>query len=306
MCICNWIKSVIKWFTSNDEDDDFVYYTPSEPTDTNVSSGNKKKALLVGINKYICNHEYDLNGCVNDIIAIKEILIDNFGFRLNDIKILTDENATKENILDGLQWLISNTIDGDELLFYYSGHGSQIIDEDEIDETIDRLDEIICPTDMNWDEPLTDDILHSYFKNIPDGVFLNCVIDACHSGTITRSLQNNTVRFIPYPKNRKPKRSVIKRKFAVSNWKEEQNHILLSGCTDEQTSEDAYIEDNWRGAMSWAFTTALKNANYNSTWDDIYLGVLKLIEDNQFEQTPQLTGSYYLKDRYVFGGSVNK
>ena len=107
------------------------------------------KALLVGINKYKIPGA-DLNGCVNDVANMRDILLKFFGFTTKEIRVLVDERATKKNIMERLKWLVSGAKAGDRLLLHYSGHGSQVVDRDG-DELKDRMDEIICPHDMDWD-----------------------------------------------------------------------------------------------------------------------------------------------------------
>lgn len=36
--------------------------------------------------------------------------------------------ASRQEILDGCDWLLSGASDGDHLLFHYSGHGTQVQD----------------------------------------------------------------------------------------------------------------------------------------------------------------------------------
>ena len=105
------------------------------------------KALLVGINKYKIPGA-DLNGCVNDVANMRDILLKFFGFTTKEIRVLVDERATKKNIMERLKWLVGGAKAGDRLLLHYSGHGSQVVDRDG-DELKDRMDEIICPHDMD-------------------------------------------------------------------------------------------------------------------------------------------------------------
>jgi hypothetical protein len=98
------------------------------------------------------------------------------------MRILTDARATTKAILDGLAWLTTGASPGDSLVFHYSGHGSQVYDRNG-DETTDRLDEILCPYDLDWDHPLTDDDLADACANVPRGALLTVILDCCHSGT---------------------------------------------------------------------------------------------------------------------------
>ena len=49
-----------------------------------------------------------------------------------------------------LQGCVNDATNVRDILFHFSGHGSQIRDRDG-DELKDHLDEIICPHDMDWD-----------------------------------------------------------------------------------------------------------------------------------------------------------
>ena len=127
-----------------------------------------KKALLVGINWYP-DPRNELKGCVNDVRQMADTLKSRYGFPGDGtMRILTDARATTKAILDGLAWLTAGASPGDSLVFHYSGHGSQVPDKNG-DETSDRLDEILCPYDLDWDHPLTDDDLASACANVPPG-----------------------------------------------------------------------------------------------------------------------------------------
>jgi hypothetical protein len=120
---------------------------------------------------------------VNDVRQMSETLKSRFGFPGDgNMRILTDARATTRAILDGLAWLTAGTSPGDSLVFHYSGHGSQVPDKNG-DETTDRLDEILCPYDLDWDHPLTDDDLAAACVAVPQGALLTVILDCCHSGT---------------------------------------------------------------------------------------------------------------------------
>jgi hypothetical protein len=141
-----------------------------------------KRALLVGINRYP-DPGNELKGCVNDVRQMSDTLKIRFGFPGDgNMRILTDARATTKAILDGLAWLTAGATPGDSLVFHYSGHGSQVPDRNG-DETTDRLDEILCPYDLDWDRPLTDDDLAAACAVIPPGALLTVILDCCHSGT---------------------------------------------------------------------------------------------------------------------------
>jgi len=151
-----------------------------------------RRALLVGIDHYIYNDKYggklDLKGCVNDALDFKKILIEKFDFKENEIRVLLNQNATRESILEGFRWLTRETKSQDWVIFSYSGHGKQIKDLNGDEE--DGLDECICPSNT---EPryllnlISDDEINQFIVELKDrrAFFL---FDSCHSGTITRGV----------------------------------------------------------------------------------------------------------------------
>ena len=85
----------------------------------------KNKALLVGINKYP-DPRNELRGCVNDILEMEHFIAEtNKVYFKQNIKKLTNKDATKKGIITNLKWLIEGAEPGDQLLFHYSGHGAQ-------------------------------------------------------------------------------------------------------------------------------------------------------------------------------------
>lgn len=142
-----------------------------------------RKALLVGVNAY---HPpiNPLKGCINDVLQISDVLQRHYGFAAEDIEPLVDRDATREGILEGLDWLVEGAMPGDVLVFHYSGHGSQV-DDDSGDEWECR-DEILLPYDHKWDHPLRDDHLKEKFDRVPLGANLTIISDSCHSGTVNK------------------------------------------------------------------------------------------------------------------------
>ena len=73
-----------------------------------MSRKPEKRALLVGINAY---SDGALNGCVNDVIRINQVITNHFGFTDSKNKrMLTDKSATTKNILDRLTWLVPSQV----------------------------------------------------------------------------------------------------------------------------------------------------------------------------------------------------
>eukprot|EP01006_Ploeotia_vitrea_P026538 TRINITY_DN59508_c0_g2_i1.p1 TRINITY_DN59508_c0_g2~~TRINITY_DN59508_c0_g2_i1.p1 ORF type:complete len:662 (-),score=147.24 TRINITY_DN59508_c0_g2_i1:66-1970(-) len=150
--------------------------------------GGERKSLLIGIN-YIGHSPGELRGCINDVSAMCKYL-DSQGFPddPDHRMILTEEQdeslqPTKDNIIAGMQWVVSGAQPGDDLFVHYSGHGAQIRDDD--GEEDDRKDEVLVPLDYNSGGGMIrdDDIYQMLVSGLPQGVRLTVILDCCHSGS---------------------------------------------------------------------------------------------------------------------------
>lgn len=87
---------------------------------------SSRYALLIGVGE--CQHQpWSLPVTVKDMQAVYQILVapDFCGYPPENIRLLHDETATRDNILDGLAWLKEQASLNPEctILIYYSGHG---------------------------------------------------------------------------------------------------------------------------------------------------------------------------------------
>ncbi len=77
--------------------------------------------FIIGINEY---EDWDcLQTAVGDAGAVKDILINNYGFPERNITFLKDKKATRGNILREFRRLIELMEDDYNLFIYYAGHG---------------------------------------------------------------------------------------------------------------------------------------------------------------------------------------
>ena len=78
------------------------------------------------------------------------------------------------------------------------------------------------------------------------------------------------------------------------------NVIMISGCSDVETSNDANINNTNQGAMTWAFLQAFKSQK-NITWRQLLISMRDLLQKSNFRQAPQLTpGAFFNIDTPVF------
>lgn len=163
-------------------------------------------ALLIGINDYADNSVPNLGGCRNDVLAMERVLQTQFAVPSTQIATLLDSEATyaavksafHQHLVEPISALVSeqarNSITPPAVLFHFSGHGSQAIDEtgqepDGFDETLvchdSRLPDVYDLKDWELGQML--DELAQYTDNI------TVILDCCHSGSGTRTGQKVVV-----------------------------------------------------------------------------------------------------------------
>ncbi|MDA0194152.1 MAG: caspase family protein [Bacteroidetes bacterium] len=77
--------------------------------------------FVVGIDDYI--HWSRLNNAVKDGNDLASILMEDYNFKFSDITFLKNEQATRNNVFNGLRSMIEKVTPHDNLLIYFSGHG---------------------------------------------------------------------------------------------------------------------------------------------------------------------------------------
>ncbi|MBK7000401.1 MAG: caspase family protein [Rhodoferax sp.] len=87
----------------------------------------RRIALLVGIGDY-SDAKLNLEGPPHDVAAMKDVLVRRWGFQAQDVKTLVDRQATRDNILAELAALSKRSSANDEVLVYFSGHGTSALD----------------------------------------------------------------------------------------------------------------------------------------------------------------------------------
>ena len=154
------------------------------------------RALVIGINRYLEPAFPDLQGAARDAQSVRSLLSTHLGFAADQIRLLTDEQATRDNILAGIRdWLVAGSRPGARVLLYFAGHGYFQVDDDG-DES-DGYDEALVPHDarlrssdsqpMQVSNLILDDDVGKHLAALRDRL-VYVIVDACHAGTMTRSL----------------------------------------------------------------------------------------------------------------------
>ena len=267
------------------------------------------RAFCVGINDYP-GEGSDLKGCVNDAEAWATLLVEHYDFSRDNVTLITDAQATKQNIISGIKNLLAGNRAGDVLVFTNSSHGTYCADKSG-DEP--KYDEALCPYDVQ-ENLLVDDELRELFAGIANGVHLTVISDSCFSGTVTRARVSDNLPGLETPDDRRVRffNPALRGDPVLSNpWKalpkgpekfpeESMKEILLSGCTDKEYSFDALIEGRYHGAMTYHAIQAITQAGYQLTYAELHEQLLALIDEAQYNQHPRLEGTAQNKQRQIF------
>ena len=263
-------------------------------------------ALLVGIDKYPLPVT-PLQGCVNDVIAIKKYLrshIKTQGWELH-LKVLQNEQATRQAIIDGFRQHLHQADNNDVVFFYYSGHGSQEpappefwhLEPDKLNETLVCYDSRL-PEGRDLADKELAFLIWEISQNNPH---ITLILDCCHSGSGTKDpLQQNAVR--QYKKDNRlrcaddfifaPQQiyNLISSDKQPSGWNlsAAARHILLASCQDKQTAKEYNANGQHRGAFCYFLTETLNKAKGNLTYTDLFKQTTALVRNQIKDQSPQL------------------
>ncbi|KAF2100147.1 hypothetical protein NA57DRAFT_65897 [Rhizodiscina lignyota] len=311
----------------------FGHGAPGNYTFQYSNCTGRRKALLIGINYF--GQRGQLRGCINDVKNMSTYLNNHFGYKREDMVILTDDqqnpmsHPTKANILRAMHWLVKEARPNDSLFFHYSGHGGQTKDLDGDEE--DGYDEVIYPVDFRSAGHIVDDEMHRIMvQPLQPGVRLTAIFDSCHSGSaLDLPYIYSTQGVLKEPNLAKEAGQGLLgivssyargdmgsvastamglfKKVAGGDDTYKRNLrtktspadvIMWSGSKDEQTSSDAQIGGQATGAMSWAFITSLKKNPQQS-----YVQLLNSIREElegKYSQKPQLSCSHPLNVNILY------
>jgi hypothetical protein len=239
------------------------------------------KAVLVGVAEYERPEIPPLRGCVNDVLAVRGVLKDVIGLTNDDIRVVVNARATKANILYRLAEMVEGSVEGDCLVFYFSGHGSQVRDRDG-DELTDQLDEVLCPYDMDWDEKtfILDDELDAIFAELPEGVLLEAFFDCCFWGARARDVFNLAgeeirpdVRFLPPPVDIAARAEGDDEWLPVHHWRGcscfQDRNVLWAASEEGQAAVEDFFEGGFNGVFTY-FGCRFLAENGERIWQQAY------------------------------------
>lgn len=102
------------------------------------------------------------------------------GYKKSNVKLLTNRGATASAIISAIDWLVASEKAGNEVVFFYSGHGYRAPDSEGWDDDVesDGYDEMIVTYDFYG---LPDGLFKEKFAAIESTKFA-LMFGSCHSG----------------------------------------------------------------------------------------------------------------------------
>ncbi len=278
--------------------------------------GQEKKALIIAIGDYDfkTTHWAPISSA-NDVPIITSALIAQ-GFKMENISLLQDHEATKAGIQNVLVEFTSRIQSGDIVYVHYSGHGQQI--QDDNGDEIDGYDEALIPIDahLRFQEGLYEG--ENHFRDDEFGKYLErirqragssgnvlVVIDACHSGTATRGegkTRGTAIRFEapgyqPDPSNEDSGT------FGLYIEKEGLAPMVsFFGSASDQLNYEYRKEDKtYVGSLSYAFAKSLTDADPSTTYQGLFDRIRIEMARIAPRQVPQAEGTL---DQQILGGQI--
>jgi hypothetical protein len=244
---------------------------PSEPVRAEQNRGVKIWAVVVGVGKYTAMPSLKFTD--DDAFRFYSHLKSPEGGALGDdqIEILVDEGATRENILKTMRSMFLKADENDVVMFYFSGHG---------------LEGCFLPVDFDgYNNKLRHEEIRQILKQSKAKHKL-CIADACHSGTLDYS--GSLASKGPAPVS-------LNRFYQAFEEAEGGIALLMSSKPEELSLEDHGLR---QGVFTYYVLRGMKgaadsNGDYIVSIKELYSYVYAKVRDyTAGVQTPVLTGDY--------------
>ncbi|MCY7330772.1 MAG: caspase family protein, partial [Saprospiraceae bacterium] len=143
--------------------------------------------LAIGVSQYQHSDITNLGLAAKDArdFAAVILLQRNLLYQEVEFKLLTDTEATKDNILDGLDWLQHQTTSRDVAMLYFAGHG--------LDDNSGNFYYLPVGADPNAlrRSCISQGDVQSTVASVPGKILV--FMDACHSGSLMRDINRRSL-----------------------------------------------------------------------------------------------------------------
>lgn len=270
-------------------------------TVTTSFSQGRQLALIIGIDTYkpSLNESAasdsrrtwtNLDGCVNDATAIRDLAIAKYAFKQENITTLINTEASRARIISELEKLVATAKKGDVVFIYYAGHGSQV--KNSLSSEADKKDETIVPADA-WKKgvaDIRDKELAKYFNLLLDkGVLLTVIMDSCHSGSGSRG---DNFLYEP-PKARYIEEADYDAKDAtVPQRPEDRGALIMAAAQDFEFAKEHRDENNVaHGAFTSALLKATQQLSVDASANDLFVSLSAIMKYYGKTQEPSIAGN---------------
>ncbi|MBD2359523.1 caspase family protein [Tolypothrix sp. FACHB-123] len=269
-------------------------------------------ALLVGIDSYP-NPIHSLQGCVNDMTAMAEYLNNRFfqeGYQLH-LKMLTNQEATRQAIIDGFRMHLCQARSNDLSLFYFSGHGSQQEAQEEFWHLIpSRLSSTLVCYDSRTEggKDLIDwelaELIYQVGQENPQIIL---ILDSVHAGfKIKPLLELIATRQVTAVPTQDIKQNLGQQS---TNWMSPKlRYIFLAACRDIEIAKEINVQDGQkRGVFSYFLLDTLQRYSKRLTYRDLIKRTNALVRSKVVDQSPQIeTADLRDLDQLFPGGEITE
>jgi hypothetical protein len=238
----------------------------------------------------------DLDGPVNDVVAMRAMLVGRFGFAPGDVAVLVDAAASREAVLRSLRrLLLEEGAPGDDVLFFFAGHGSLV--RNSASAEADKADETLVPADARAGAP---DIRDKELALLLDagaarGTRVTVILDACHSGSATRGLVPAKVRRL----EPEPGRDVADPE--PSPDPAARGVLVLAAAQDTQGASETRLESGVvHGAFTAALLRGLRTLPPGASAEAVFLSARAALQTSGSPQEPVLHGTAARRSGPIF------
>ncbi|HSB10677.1 MAG TPA: caspase family protein [Blastocatellia bacterium] len=242
---------------------------------------SKGIAVTLGLNAVDPKHYGGWSGVLNACEADAHDMTDIAKTAGFSVKTLLTKSATRSSVIKEVTSAAKSLKSGDIFMLTYSGHGGQLPDLN--DDESDSQDETWCL----YDGELVDDEIYSLLAKFVAGVRILVFSDSCHSGTVLKEAfyppatrarsadgTSEEVRYrnMPtdaalrtYRDNKSFYDPILKDpKLKESRDAVKASAILISGCQDNQLSQDGAFNGLFTGTMLRVWNGGKFNGDYRS------------------------------------------
>lgn len=242
------------------------------------------RALVVGIDRYpMFPARNQLGTCVGDALLFSECLRGTYGIPGEQIELLLNERATRRGILVAMDALLQRSAEGSDIIFFFSGHGSEARDPDSEISGIEWMPTIVPHDSGRGKFPYRD--IHaktfvSWLERVQSrSIGVTLVFDSAHSGGFIRKVDEE---------------EALRDFFSAAC-------VIMAGCREGEACKEYIVPGAAghlkHGVFSFMLVSALHRAGADATYKDL-LRPLRSVNELFESQHPQIDGAC---GRRIFG-----